>query len=128
MHPRHPLRPADLADNLARLGIAGNGAQRYTHDDILCVLTRRAGTRTALTIFGEDMSLIFKVNECPILAVALQDDAATLTAITAIGTTEGDEFFTTEVSRSCTTVSRTGKYLDVIHKVRRSHNAEYVFI
>ena len=43
------------------------------------------------------MTLILEVNKGPILLVALQNDRATLTAISAIGTTESDKLLTTEV-------------------------------
>jgi hypothetical protein len=68
------------------------------------------------------------VDKCPILAVALQDDATTLTAITAIGATEGYEFLTTEVARTGTTVTRTGKYLNVIYKVTSCHISNQISI
>jgi hypothetical protein len=44
------------------------------------------------------MALIFEVDKCPILTVALKNNATTLTAVTAIGTTEGYELLTTEVA------------------------------
>jgi hypothetical protein len=53
---------------------------------------------TILAILSKLVALIFEVDECPILAVALKNDAAALTAVTAIGTTEGYELLTTEVA------------------------------
>jgi hypothetical protein len=55
------------------------------------------------------------------LAVTLKDDAAALTAVTTIGTTEGYELLATEVARASTTVTRACKYLNVINKVASCH-------
>ena len=53
---------------------------------------------TVLAILSKLVALIFEVDKCPILAVALKNDATALTAITAIGATEGYELLTTEVA------------------------------
>ena len=49
-------------------------------------------------ILGKLVTLVFEVYERPILAVALQYDAAALTAIATIGATKGHELLTTEMT------------------------------
>jgi hypothetical protein len=76
---------------------------------------------TTLAILSELVTLILQVDECPVLAITLQDDATALTAITAIRSAKSDELLTTEVARTCTTVTRTGKYLHIIYEIRACH-------
>jgi hypothetical protein len=68
------------------------------------------------------VTLVFEVDERPILAVALQNDAASTTAIAPIGSSEGYELFPSEVSGAGTAMSRAGKYLYVIDKIRTWHS------
>ena len=99
----------------------GDRAQRHGDDDVPGVPARRAGSRAALPVLGELVALVFEVDKRPVLAVALQDDAAALAAVTAVGAAESHEFFTAEMRRAGPSVSRTGKYLHVIYKVRTCH-------
>ena len=92
-------------------------AERYGDNNILCIFTVRASARATFAIFGKLVTLIFEVNECPILLVALQDYRATLTAIATIGTTKGDKLLTAKVSRACSSVSGTGKYLYIVYEI-----------
>jgi hypothetical protein len=72
---------------------------------------------TTLAILGKLVALVFKVNQSPILLIALQNDTATFTAITAIRTTESDELLATEVTGTCSSMTRTSKNLYIIYKV-----------
>ena len=72
---------------------------------------------TTLAILGKLVTLILEVNQSPILAVTLQNNAAALTAIAAIRAAKSDELLTTEVARASTSMARTGKYLHIVHKV-----------
>jgi hypothetical protein len=106
--------------------LLGYSTQWHRDDDVLGISTRRACTVTILAILGKLVALIFKVNKSPILAVALKDDATTLTSVTTIGTSEGYEFLATEVARASTTVTRASEYLYVIYKIRTCHNFLYI--
>ena len=99
----------------------GDRAQRHGDDDVPGVPARRAGSRAALPVLGELVALVFEVDKRPVLAVALQDDAAALAAVAAVGAAESHEFFTAEMRRAGPSVSRTGKYFHVIYKVRTCH-------
>ena len=101
--------------------LLGNRSERYGDDDILGILARRTRTRATLAILGKLVTLVLEVDKSPILALALQNDAATLATVATIGTSEGDKFLTAEVSRARTTVSGARKNLNVIHKVRTCH-------
>jgi hypothetical protein len=91
--------------------------ERYRDNNILRILTRRTRSVATLAILGKLVTLVLKVNQSPILAVTLQNDATALTAVTAIGTSEGNELLTTEVARASTSVARTGKNLHIVHKI-----------
>jgi hypothetical protein len=72
---------------------------------------------TTLAILSKLVTLVLKVNKSPILAVALQDDATTLASITSIGSTECNKLLSAEVARTCSSVTRTGKNLHIVHKI-----------
>ena len=71
------------------------------------------------------MTLVFEVDQGPVLAVALQDDTAALAAVAAVGTAESHEFLAAEMRRAGSAVTRTGEYLYVIYKIRSCHNVPY---
>ena len=75
-----------------------NSAQWYRDDNILSIGTCRARTMTILAILSKLVTLVFKVYKSPLLAVALKDDATTLTSVTTIGTSEGYELLATKVA------------------------------
>ena len=74
-----------------------------------------------MSVLSELVALVFEVDKRPVLAVALQDDAAALAAVAAVGAAESHEFLTAKMRRSGPSVSRTGEYLYVIYKVRTCH-------
>ena len=96
---------------------ACNGTQRYGDNNVGSILTRRACAVTTLAILSKLVALVFEVNQSPILAVALQNNATALTAIAAIGSAKCNELLTTKVARACASVARTGKNLHIVHKV-----------
>ena len=102
-----------------------NRTQRHGNHDVLGVLARRTGARTALAVLGELVTLVFEVDQGPVLAVALQDDTAALAAVAAVGTAESHEFLAAEMRRAGSAVTRTGEYLYVIYKIRSCHNVPY---
>ncbi len=96
--------------------------QRHGDDNILGILARRAGTRAALTILGELVTLVLEVNQRPVLAVTHQHNRTSLAAVAAVRTSEGDKLLAAEVRRTSTAVSRTGEYLNVINEIGTCHN------
>lgn len=62
------------------------------------------------------MALVFQVDQRPELAVAAQDDTASLAAVAAVRTAEFDELFTPEMARTGTAVPGTAEYLDVVNR------------
>ena len=54
----------------------------------------------------KDMTLVLQVQQCPVVMVAAQDDAAALAAVTAVGTTIGVVLHMAEVHRPSTTLAR----------------------
>ena len=62
-----------------------------------------------LAVLGELVTLVFEVDERPVLLVALQDDAPALAAVTAVGTAESHEFLA------------AGEYLYVIYEIGTCH-------
>ena len=98
---------------------SGDRSQRYGDNDVLAVLTRRAGPGTAFAVLRELVTLVLKVNQRPVLAVAAQDDMSSATAVAAVRSAEFDEFLAAEMRRPAAAVSGTGEYFHVIYKVRR---------
>ena len=73
---------------------------------------------TITTMLCKDMPLIFQVQEGPVVVIAAQDDAATLTAITAIRTSVGIILHMAQVHGAFTTLTGAAIDLHVIYKVR----------
>lgn len=59
----------------------------------------------------ELVTLVFEVDQGPVLAVALQDDTAALAAVAVGPTAESHEFLAAEMRRAGSAVTRTGEYL-----------------
>ena len=87
---------------------SGDRSQRYGNDDVLTVLTRGAGSGTAFAVLRELVTLVLKVDQRPILAVAAQDDMSSATAVAAVRSAEFDEFLATEMRRPAAAMSGTG--------------------
>ena len=105
---------------------SGDRSQRYGNDDVLTVLTRGAGSGTAFAVLRELVTLVLKVDQRPILAVAAQDDMSSATAVAAVRSAEFDEFLATEMRRPAAAMSGTGEYFHVIYKVRSCHKSCYL--
>ena len=99
----------------------GDRAQRNRNHDVAGVLARRTRPGAVLAVLGELVALVFEVDECPVLLVALQDDAAALAAVTAVGTAERHEFLAAEMRRAAAAVTRAGEYLYVIYEIGTCH-------
>lgn len=106
----------DFPDDFARFYIAGDRSQRHIDNHIFAVFARTTGSATRFTVLGEDMALVFQVDQRPELAVAAQDDTASLAAVAAVRTAEFDELFTPEMARTGTAVPGTAEYLDVVNR------------
>lgn len=115
-HILHRRRTVLVLDHAAR-----HGAQRHGDYDVGGILARRTRSVAALAVLGKLVALIFEVDKSPVLAVALQHYAAALAAISAVGASEGNEFLASEMTRACAAVTRAGKYLHIIDKVRTGH-------
>jgi hypothetical protein len=100
----------------------GHRTQRHRNDDVGRILARRPGAGTALAVLGELVALVLEVDERPVLPVALQNDAAALAAVAAVGTAERHEFLAAEMGRAGTSVARAGEYLDVVYEIGTCHN------
>ena len=81
-----------LASLLVSKYLLGNRSEGYGDNDILRILTRRTSTRATLTILGELVTLILEVDQGPILALTLQNDAAALATIATIGASESNSY------------------------------------
>ena len=99
----------------------GYRAQRNRDHDVAGVLARGARPGAMLAVLGELVTLVFEVDERPVLLVALQDDAPALAAVTAVGTAESHEFLAAKMCRAAAAVPRAGEYLYVIYEIGTCH-------
>ena len=85
------------------------------------ILAERLVLATGLTVSSKDVTLIAQVEQGPVVAVAVQDDRATLAAIAAIGTAFGNILGTMQVRTTSTAFS--GAAIDgyIVDKVRFCH-------
>ena len=87
-----------FANDLSCFGVSGYGAQRDVDNDVGSVFPRTTGSAAGLSVFGKDVALVLQVNQGPILLVPAKNDAASVSSVTAVGTSEFDEFLFSEVS------------------------------
>ena len=69
------------------------------------------------TMLGKDMALILKVQECPEVMVATQDNASTLTSVATIGTAIRVVLHMAQVHRPSPTLARAAHNLYVVNEV-----------
>ncbi len=69
------------------------------------------------SMFGKDMSLIFQVEQCPVIVVATQIDAASTPSVTSVGATIGLILHVAQVHGAPATFSRTAVNLYIVYEV-----------
>ena len=72
-------------------------------------------------MFRIDMALVFQMKQRPIIVIAPQIDAASITSIPAIWPTIGLIFHVTEVHRASSALARATINLDVVYEIGVSH-------
>ena len=72
-------------------------------------------------MFRIDMALVFQMEQCSIIVIAPQIDAASITSIPAIWPTIGLIFHVTEVHRASSALARATINLDVVDEIGVSH-------
>ena len=110
-----------LADIFTRLGIIDHRTHRHLDDGILAVLSERLVGHTCLAISGEDVTLVTQVEQGPVVAVAMQDDRASLASIAAIGSPLGDVLGAMQVRAATAALARATIDANVIDKIGFCH-------
>jgi hypothetical protein len=87
----------DFADGLSGFGVAGDGAEGHFDDDVLAVGAGAAVFAAVAAVAGEDVALVFEVDEGPVVAVAADDDVAAASAVAAVGAAFHGAFVAVEV-------------------------------
>ena len=68
-------------------------------------------------MLGEDMTLVFQMEQRPVVVVAAQDDAAAVAAVAAVGATIGLILHMAQVHGPSAAFARTAVYLHIVYKV-----------
>ena len=107
----------NIAQKLTSLCIIRNCTAWNIHNLAFTIGTGTFIDTAILPITGEDVTLIFKVQQCPVVAVTTKDNIATLTSITTIGSTVGYIFCTMKVRHTTASTTRTAHNLYIIDKI-----------
>ena len=82
------------------LCIIRNRSARHFDNDIISVLAETFVTAAVTSVLCKSMTFIPQMQQCPVIAVSLQDNATALTAIAAIGATIRNILVMTQVRRA----------------------------
>ena len=106
-----------IAKILAGLGIVGYRSARHLNDNVIAVLAETLVAAAVSAVLGKCMTLVTQMQQCPVVAVTLQDNASALSAVTAVGTAVRDVFVMTQMGRSATALARPAKDFYVVYKI-----------
>jgi hypothetical protein len=106
-----------IAKILTCLSVISDGSAGDFNDNVITVLAETLVAAAVSTVLGKSVTLIAQMQQCPVVAVTLKDNASALTAVTAVGTAVRDVFVMTQMGRSATALARPAKDLYVIYKI-----------
>ena len=106
-----------IAYILASFGIVDDRSARHIYVLVLSVLTVTFVASAVAAVFGEDMTLEFQMEQCPVVVIATQINAAAIAAVAAVRPAVRLILGMTEMGRSTTALSRTTMYLHIVYKV-----------
>ena len=87
----------DFTDGFSCVCIAGDRAEGHLDNDVLAVCTRAAVLASVSAVSGKDVAFVFEVDECPVIAVASEDDVSPASAVSAVGASFDGAFVPVEV-------------------------------
>ena len=79
----------DVADIFARLGIIDDGTTRHVDIDVLAIGAMTLILTAVAAMLSKDMALVFQMEQCPVVMVAAQIDAAALATVATIRASVG---------------------------------------
>ncbi len=107
----------DIADIFTCLGIVNHRTAGHIDIDVLAICAVAFVAAAVATVLGEDVALVFQVQQSPVVMVAAQDDAAAFSAVAAVGSAVGLVFDMSQVHGAAPTFSGTTVYLNVVYEV-----------
>ena len=107
----------EVHDELPCEGVVDYGAYRDFDDLVLTVTTCGAIATATASVGGDDVALVAKVQEGPVVLIGADIDIAPSSAVATIGATLGDVLLSTEVGRATSSLARAAVDLDVVYKV-----------
>ena len=110
-----------IAEKLARLGIVNGSAARHFYGTVFAVFAVALVFVARCAVGGEDVARVFQVNQCPQVAVALQEDVTATTTVATIRTTLGHVFCTMQVSRAVSSAATATHDFHIVDKIRFWH-------
>ena len=99
---QHYLLPvvSDVAHILSRLSIVDHGSAWHVDILVLAVGAVALVGSAVATMLGEDVLLVFQVQQGPVVVVAAQYDASAMPTVAPVGSAVGLVFHVSEVRRS----------------------------
>ena len=112
----------NVANILARLGIIHHRTARHIDIHVLAVGAMTLVATAIAAMLGKHMTLVFQVEQCPVVVVAAKIDASALTSVATIWTSVGIILHMPKVHASPSALSRAAIYLNVIYEIGFSHS------
>ena len=115
----------DIAQKFACLGIVCYCAAWNIHNFTLAVGACTLVYSAILTIACEYMTLVFEMQECPVIPVSAQDNIASFASVATVGTAIGNIFCTVQMRHTTTAPTRAAYYLYIIYEIRFCHKVAF---
>src|SRR5699024_822207 len=99
------------------VGVFDDGTHGYVEIQYFTVFTVLQVSATWFAVRGFAVGLVVKVQQCGDVGVSNDDDVATVPAVSAVGTAEGLEFFSTHGGLPVSTVACGGMHGHMINEL-----------
>ena len=116
-----------FTEKVAGLGVEYYRAAGYFYDFVLTVFAETAVARSALSVAGKNMTLIFQWQKSPHVFIAAEYYVAAATTVASVRTSFGYVLRTVKVSGAGAALTGAAQYLHVVDKIGFCHNY-YIFI
>ena len=115
----------NIAQELACLGIVCHSTAWNIHYFTLAVGACTLVYSAILTIACEYMTLVFEMQECPVIPVSAQDNIAPFASVATVGTAIRDILGTMQMRHTTTAPTRAAYYLYIIYEIRFCHKVAF---
>ena len=113
----------NLADEFLRVGVENDGAAGYRDDDVFSAAAGTVAAFAVTAVVGTPMGVMVEPVQRVFVGVAAQNDAATASAVAAIGPAARRKFFTAEGDNAVAAVTGAQENFNAVSECNGFHGA-----